>query len=53
MLLISYVEVQTKQCNYSLVYLLVTYVLKDKPSIKTLLLSPWISGQLKTHRLRL
>ena len=39
---------QTKGCNYSLVYLLITYVIKDKPKKKNITvipLSKWITRQ--------
>jgi hypothetical protein len=40
--------------NTLLVYLLITYVLKDKPKIKTLLLSlkKWITEQHRRERLK-
>ncbi|ECG2777471.1 hypothetical protein C5797_23815 [Salmonella enterica subsp. enterica serovar Enteritidis] len=48
-------KVQTDSCNYSLVYLLITYVIKDKPkkrNITVIPLSKWITEQQRRKRLR-
>ncbi|EEK7776497.1 hypothetical protein G3X34_004553 [Salmonella enterica] len=46
---------QTESCNYSLVYLLITYVIKDKPKKKNITVIPlnkWITERQRRKRLR-